>query len=86
MSEALDEARRKIEAAIDEYAALSVAEDVDETGVPILMGWGVVFEYTQESLEEREASGVVTVQAPHQYRGTSRGLFELAADKFRVGT
>ncbi|KEP75882.1 hypothetical protein HR12_21050 [Microbacterium sp. SUBG005] len=84
MSDARDAARDKLAAAVEEFIYVDAHDDDEETGEPMAMGWALVFEYTRESLIERDASAVSVVTPATQYRGTSRGLFEMGADKFKL--
>ncbi|XAO35609.1 hypothetical protein SEA_FIRECASTLE_2 [Microbacterium phage FireCastle] len=88
MSDAIDEARRvaqeKVDAALYEYASALAADDDEETGPVMLFGWAVVFEYTQESMEDRGVTAARTVVPQTQTRANSRGLFALGGDAFTM--
>jgi hypothetical protein len=75
------EIRAQIEEALMAYAAL----DSDIGGDRMTLGWVLAYEFTTAELEERNESacGVVTA-ADSQARSTSRGVLELAVDRFRI--
>jgi hypothetical protein len=75
----INDARARIEQAI--YDIIRTGEH--ET--PFLLGWVVGYELTTAGLEDGDqtADGVIAA-SDSQSRATSRGLFELGADRYGV--
>lgn len=77
-----NEYRADVERAV--YAKIAADAEPGD-GVPFLLGWAVVFEFTTDSMEQDDQTAVGQMVASNtQSRATSRGLFELGVDRFRT--
>lgn len=78
-----EQQRARIEEAIYAKIQSDQSEDPSETpGVPFLLGWAVVYEFTSGELDDRGQTGAGVILPLTQGRATSRGLFSFGSDKF----
>lgn len=81
MPKTIEEIQAQIEEAVMAYADL----DPSLQGLKMALGWVVAYEFTTEQMEnDSETACGVIVASSSQSRSTSRGVLELAVDRFRI--